>query len=54
MCHSSLKLPLLSYRQVPKFGCDTIRRFRKNVSEMKRTTARDFEDLLQVNVAIQH
>ena len=48
--YSNLKFLLLSYCQVPKFGCDTIQRFRRNVSEMKWTTAHDFEDLLQVNV----
>ena len=38
----------LSYRQIPTFGRDTIRKFSANVSEMKRMAARDFEDLLQV------
>ena len=37
-----------SYRQVPTFGRDTIRRFRRNASELKQMAARDFEDLLQV------
>lgn len=50
--YSSLKFLLISYRHVPKFGCDTIQCFKKNVSEMKRTTACDFEDLLQVNVQL--
>jgi hypothetical protein len=36
------------YRQVPTFGQDTIRRFSKNASDMRRIAARDFEDLLQV------
>ncbi|KIJ65337.1 hypothetical protein HYDPIDRAFT_28047, partial [Hydnomerulius pinastri MD-312] len=35
------------YRQVPSFGRDTIRRFSRNSSDMKRMTAHDFEDLLQ-------
>ncbi|KAJ7195888.1 hypothetical protein GGX14DRAFT_674069 [Mycena pura] len=35
------------YRHVPTFGRSTIRRFRNNVSEMKKFAARDFEDLLQ-------
>jgi hypothetical protein len=39
-----------SFRQVPTFGQDTIRRFSNNVSELKRLAARDFEDLLQVCV----
>jgi hypothetical protein len=38
------------YRQVPTFGRDTIRRFDANVSAMKRLAARDWEDLLQVNL----
>ena len=41
-----------SYRRVPAFGCDTIRRFGRNVSELKRMAARDFEDLLQVQSSI--
>ncbi|KAF8834372.1 hypothetical protein BDN67DRAFT_992676 [Paxillus ammoniavirescens] len=35
------------YCQVPTFGRDTIRRFRENCSELKKMTARGFEDLLQ-------
>ncbi|CAK5267103.1 unnamed protein product [Mycena citricolor] len=35
------------YRQMPRFGRDTIRRFFTNPSEMKKLGARDFEDLLQ-------
>ena len=40
----------MSFRQVPTFGRDTIRRFHRNVSEMKRLAARDFEDVLQVSI----
>jgi hypothetical protein len=36
-----------SYRQMPRFGCDTIRRFTTNAADMKKLGARDFEDLLQ-------
>lgn len=39
---------LYSYRAVPTFGRDTIRKFSNNCSEMKQMPARDFEDLLQV------
>ncbi len=39
---------LYSYREIATFGRDTIRRFRSNVSELKKMAARDFEDLLQV------
>ncbi|THU95728.1 hypothetical protein K435DRAFT_966260 [Dendrothele bispora CBS 962.96] len=39
------------YRQVPPFGRETIRRINDNVSELKRKTARDFEDFLQVALA---
>jgi len=34
---------------MPTFGAETIRRFSRNVSEMKKMAARDFEDLLLVN-----
>lgn len=37
-----------SFRQVPTFGRDTIRRFSSNISELRRLAARDFEDILQV------
>ncbi|KAF8835853.1 hypothetical protein BDN67DRAFT_992306 [Paxillus ammoniavirescens] len=40
------------YRQVPTFGRDTVRRFRRNVSEMKKMAARDFEDLLQCAILV--
>lgn len=39
---------LYSYREIATFGRDTIRKFRSNVSELKKMAARDFEDLLQV------
>lgn len=38
-----------SFRQVPTFGKDTIRRFANNISELKKLAARDFEDMLQVS-----
>jgi hypothetical protein len=41
-----------SFRQVPTFGRDTIRRFVSNVSQLKRLAARDFADLLQVCVKL--
>lgn len=41
-----------SYRQIPTFGRDTIRKFDTNVSAMKKLAARDWEDLLQVNLNI--
>jgi len=37
-----------SFRQIPSFGRDTIRRFANNISELKKLAARDFEDLLLV------
>jgi hypothetical protein len=43
-----------SFRQVPTFGGDTIRRFSNNVSELKKLTARDFEDLLKASIAYLH
>lgn len=38
-----------SYRQLPTFGSDTIRKFSTNISELKKLAARDYEDLLQVS-----
>ncbi|KAI0059027.1 hypothetical protein BV25DRAFT_1918740 [Artomyces pyxidatus] len=40
------------YRAVPTFGRDTIRRFHRNASGMKKLAARDFEDLLQCAWAV--
>jgi hypothetical protein len=37
-----------SYREIPSFGRDTIRRFSANSSEMKKMAAHNFENLLQV------
>lgn len=36
------------YWAIPTFGKDTIRQFSRNSSDMKKITARDWEDLLQV------
>ena len=38
------------YRDIPMFGCRTIRKFNNNVSAMKKLAAQDFKDLLQVGV----
>ncbi|KAF8833568.1 hypothetical protein BDN67DRAFT_992818 [Paxillus ammoniavirescens] len=40
------------YHQVPTFGRDTVCHFRRNVSEMKKMAARDFEDLLQCAIPV--
>jgi hypothetical protein len=40
------------FRLVPTFGRDTIRRFSKNTSDLKRMAARDYEDILQVSLLI--
>ena len=37
----------ISFRKVSSFGRSTIRNFSNNISEMKKFTARDFEDVLQ-------
>lgn len=37
-----------SFRDVPTFAWDTIRKFANNVCEMKQMAAHDFEDILQV------
>ncbi|KAG6825349.1 hypothetical protein H0H92_004011 [Tricholoma furcatifolium] len=41
-----------SFRVVPPFGADTIRKFGKKVSELKKMAARDYEDILQVAIPI--
>ena len=40
--------PQTRFRLVPTFGINTIRRFKDNVSELKKLAARDYEDILQV------
>lgn len=42
----------LSYRLIPTFGRDTIRRFTRNTSSLKKLAARDWEDMLQVSIPI--
>jgi hypothetical protein len=37
-----------SFRSIPTFGRNTIRKISGSVSEMKKLAARDFEDYLQV------
>ena len=44
----------LRYQDVPTFGHDTIHKFVHNASGMKKSAARDFEDLLQVHYANHH
>lgn len=38
----------ISFRGIPPFGGDTVRVFRRNMSELKGFAARDYEDVLQV------
>jgi hypothetical protein len=38
----------IRFREIPPFGVDGIRRITTNRSELKRMTAHDFEDMLQV------
>lgn len=40
---------LCSFRLIPTFGRDTIRRFTSNTSELKQMAARNYEDFLQVS-----
>lgn len=40
----------IRFRAVSTFGQSTIRRFAANVADMKKLAARDFEDILQVNL----
>ncbi|KAI0308698.1 hypothetical protein OF83DRAFT_1191943, partial [Amylostereum chailletii] len=40
------------YRAIPIFGSNTIRKFSKNVSDLKQLAARDYEDLLQCAIPV--
>ena len=42
------RLTLSRFRKVPTYGDDTIRRFCRNVSDLKQMAARVYEDILQV------
>lgn len=39
-----------SFRLIPPFGSSTIRKIYSNRSELKKLTAHDYEDMLQVTV----
>jgi hypothetical protein len=39
----------VSFREVPPFGVDGVRRITTNRSELKKMTAHDYEDMLQVS-----
>jgi hypothetical protein len=39
---------LVSFREIPPFGTDGVRRITTNRSELKKMTAHDYEDMLQV------
>ncbi|KIO07071.1 hypothetical protein M404DRAFT_137619 [Pisolithus tinctorius Marx 270] len=45
-------LTIYSFRLVPSFGRDTIRKFNSNVSDLSRLAARDFEDILQCIIPV--
>jgi hypothetical protein len=49
ICLDDHSLNVHSFRAVPTFGRDTIRKFHSNVSAMKKLAGRDFEDILQVS-----
>jgi hypothetical protein len=40
----------IRFREIPPFGIDGIRKIRSNRSELKKMTAHDYEDMLQVCV----
>jgi hypothetical protein len=50
--HTNLMMVMRRYREISAFGKDAIRRFPESVSEMKRLTARDLENLLQVRQSL--
>ena len=37
------------FREIPPFGVDGVRRITSNRSELKKMTAHDYEDMLQVS-----
>jgi hypothetical protein len=41
--------PLVSFQEIPPFGVDGVRRITTNRSELKKMTAHDYEDMLQVS-----
>jgi len=43
---------MISFREIPPFGTDGIRKMKTNRSELKKMTARDYEDMLQVGRVI--
>jgi hypothetical protein len=43
-----LDYTLIRFRKIPPFGTDGVRRITSNRSELKKMTAHDFEDMLQV------
>ena len=40
----------IRFQEIPPFGVDGIRKIRSNRSELKKMTAHDYEDMLQVGV----
>jgi hypothetical protein len=40
----------IRFQEIPPFGVDGIRKIRSNRSELKKMTAHDYEDMLQVHV----
>ena len=42
----------LRFREIPSFGCDGIRKTTSNRSELKKMTAHDYEDMLQVSLEL--
>jgi hypothetical protein len=38
------------FREIPSFGCDGVRKTTSNRSELKKMTAHDYEDMLQVGL----
>jgi hypothetical protein len=53
MVKTFTSLMVHSFRQVPTFGRDTIRKFGGSVSSLKKMTARGFEDIIQVSPFIE-
>ena len=43
-------LIIFRFREIPPFGRDGVRKTRSNRSELKKMTAHDYEDMLQVGL----
>ena len=48
----AMKLTAVRFREIPPFGRDGVRKTTSNRSELKKMTAHDYEDMLQVGLEL--